>query len=66
MDRPTAGALNRAVDEAFVAAFRTVVLVAAGLALASAVTAALTIEVGSQRRARVVESPRLIDGRDET
>lgn len=43
VDRATAGALKRAIDEAFIAGFRASVLLAAGLALTSAVTAAVTI-----------------------
>ncbi|MFQ5738467.1 MAG: MFS transporter [Acidobacteriota bacterium] len=37
-------ALERAIDESFVAGFRLIMLVAAGLALASAITASLMIE----------------------
>lgn len=44
VDRATAGALKRAIDEAFVAGFRASVLLAGALALASALAAAVTIE----------------------
>jgi hypothetical protein len=40
----TAAAMERAIDEAFVAAFRVAMFVAAGLALASAVAAGIMIE----------------------
>jgi EmrB/QacA subfamily drug resistance transporter len=44
LDGGTATAVERAVDEAFVASFRIAMLVAAGLALASAVAAGILIE----------------------
>jgi EmrB/QacA subfamily drug resistance transporter len=44
LDSETAAAVERAVDEAFVAGFRVAMFVAAGLALASAVAAATMIE----------------------
>jgi EmrB/QacA subfamily drug resistance transporter len=44
LDSETAAAVERAVDEAFVAGFRVAMFVAAGLALASAVAAAMMIE----------------------
>lgn len=43
LDAQTTQALNRAIDEAFVAGFRAVMLIAAGLALLSAASAALLI-----------------------
>jgi len=44
LDRATADALRRAIDEAFVGGFRVSVLLSGGLALASALVAAATIE----------------------
>jgi hypothetical protein len=44
LDRETAARIENAVDEAFLGAFRLAMFVAAGLALASAVAAALIIE----------------------
>lgn len=44
LDPATAGALRRAIDEAFIAGFRLAVLLSGGLALASGVAAAVTIE----------------------
>src|SRR3989442_14906362 len=57
------GAIQRAIAEAFVAAFRRMTLVAAGLALASALTATVMMDgglpgaFGSGRAASAVESP---------
>jgi EmrB/QacA subfamily drug resistance transporter len=51
------GAVERAIDEAFVAAFRSAMLVAAGLALASAVAAGIMIE-GKGRAMRSEEPAR--------
>src|SRR5829696_7378475 len=51
----TAAAAERAVDEAFVAGFRIAMFVAAGLALASAVAAAILIE-GKGRAVRSTEA----------
>src|SRR3712207_4666268 len=48
-------AVERAVDDAFVAGFRIAMFVAAGLALASAVAAAILIE-GKGRAARSTEA----------
>jgi EmrB/QacA subfamily drug resistance transporter len=50
LDRATGGALSRAVDEAAVAGFRSAALLAAALALASAITAAATIDGQAARR----------------
>jgi len=47
VDAGTAARIERAIDESFVAGFRAVMLVSAGLALASALVAALL--VGDQR-----------------
>jgi MFS family permease len=44
LDAASAGAVERAIDEAFVSGYRVVMLVAAGVALASAVSAGLLIE----------------------
>jgi len=44
MDGQAAAAVDRAIDEAFVAGFRTAMFVAAGLALISAAAAAALIE----------------------
>jgi MFS family permease len=44
VDRETTAAIERAVDESFVASFRVAMYIAAGLALASAVASALMIE----------------------
>jgi hypothetical protein len=49
VDAETAAHIERAVEEAFVAGFRTVMLVCVGLALASALAAALLV---GDRRAR--------------
>jgi EmrB/QacA subfamily drug resistance transporter len=51
----TAAAVERAIDEAFVAGFRIAMFVAAALALASAVAAAILIE-GKGEKARAVEA----------
>jgi EmrB/QacA subfamily drug resistance transporter len=53
----TAAAVERAIDEAFVAGFRIAMFVAAGLALASAVAAGILIE-GKGQKARAVEAER--------
>ncbi|HET6884755.1 MAG TPA: hypothetical protein VFH32_00945, partial [Rubrobacteraceae bacterium] len=56
LDGGTATAVERAVDEAFVASFRIAMLVAAGLALASAVAAGILIEgKGQAVRSRETE-----------
>jgi EmrB/QacA subfamily drug resistance transporter len=52
LDGGTAAAVERAIDEAFVTGFRVAMLVAAGLALASAVVAGIMIE----GKGRAVES----------
>ena len=57
LDSETAAAVERAVDEAFVAGFRVAMFVAAGLALASAVAAAIMIE-GKGRTVRSERSGR--------
>jgi EmrB/QacA subfamily drug resistance transporter len=44
LDAASAGAVERAIDEAFVSGYRVVMLVVAGMALASALSAALLIE----------------------
>jgi uncharacterized membrane protein YhiD involved in acid resistance len=44
VDARTAAHIERAVDECFVAGFRTVMLVCVGLALASALAAALLVD----------------------
>ena len=59
LDGATAGALQRALNEAFVAGFRGSVLLCAALALASALVAALTIERERGPQTGVVESARL-------
>lgn len=61
-DTETQVALERAVDEAFVTAFRIIALVSAALALASALVAALMIEgkpvkVGADERRQVAQAP---------
>ena len=53
----TAAAVERAIDEAFVAGFRIAMFVAAALALASAVAAGILIE-GKGQKARTVEAER--------
>ncbi|MDQ3911965.1 MAG: MFS transporter [Actinomycetota bacterium] len=53
----TAVAVERAIDEAFVAGFRIAMFVAAALALASAVAAGILIE-GKGQKARTVEAQR--------
>jgi len=55
VDARTAAQIERAVDESFVAAFRAVMLVSSGLALASALVAALL--VGHRRSGPRVEIP---------
>jgi len=55
-DAPGNGAVRRAVADAFVAGFRRMMLVAAGLACLSALTAAATIG-GSRRRGDGARSP---------
>ena len=56
LDGGTATAVERAVDEAFVTSFRIAMLVAAGLALASAVAAGILIEgKGQAVRSRETE-----------
>jgi EmrB/QacA subfamily drug resistance transporter len=52
-----AAAIKRAIDESFVAGFRVVMLIAAGLAIASAVAAAILIE-GKGSIQKVAESER--------
>jgi hypothetical protein len=52
-----AAAIERAIDESFVAGFRMVMLIAAGLAIASAVAAAILIE-GKGSPQKVAESKR--------
>jgi hypothetical protein len=52
LDGGTAAAVERAIDEAFVAGYRVAMLIAAGLALASAVVAGIMIE----GKGRAVES----------
>jgi EmrB/QacA subfamily drug resistance transporter len=52
LDGGTAAAVERAIDEAFVTGFRVAMLIAAGLALASAVVAGIMIE----GKGRAVES----------
>jgi hypothetical protein len=49
VDARTAARIERAIDESFVAAFRAAMLVSAGLALASALAAALLV---GDRRAK--------------
>jgi hypothetical protein len=57
LDGETAAAVQRAIDEAFVAGFRTAMFVAAALALVSAVAAGLLIE-GKGRAVRSEEARR--------
>jgi hypothetical protein len=52
LDGRTAAAVQRAIDEAFVAGYRVAMLIAAGLAIASAVVAGIMIE----GKGRAVES----------
>jgi hypothetical protein len=61
VDPSTAAQIERAVDESFVAAFRTVMLVSSGLALASAGVAALL--VGDLRPRSTSRDPYLLDRR---
>ena len=49
VDAGTAAKIDRAIDESFVAGFRTVMVVSAGLALASALAAALLVGDGRVR-----------------
>jgi hypothetical protein len=49
VDVETAVRIERAIDESFVAGFRVVMLVSAGLALASALVAALLVGDGRAR-----------------
>jgi EmrB/QacA subfamily drug resistance transporter len=58
LDGGTAAAVERAIDEAFVAGFRVAMFVAAGLALASAVAAGILIE-GKGQAARPEEAERV-------
>jgi EmrB/QacA subfamily drug resistance transporter len=51
VDAGTAAKIERAIDESFVAAFRVVMVVSAGLALASALAAALLVGDGRVRSA---------------
>ena len=51
-DRPTQELVRRAIDESFVSAFRAVMLIGAGLAVASAITA--LIFIGTPERKNVV------------
>ena len=51
VDARTAAKIERAIDESFVAGFRAVMLASAGLALASAVAAALLVGDGRVRSA---------------
>jgi EmrB/QacA subfamily drug resistance transporter len=60
LDSETAAAVERAVDEAFVAGFRVAMFVAAGLALASAVAAGIMIE--GKGRAMRSEGPARTEG----
>ncbi len=60
----TAARIESAVDEAFLGAFRLAMLVAAGLALASAVAAALIIE--GKGRAAPAETVTRPEARPET
>jgi hypothetical protein len=55
VDAGTAARIERAIDESFVAGFRAVMLVSAGLALMSALAAALL--VGGQRTRSVSRDP---------
>ncbi len=61
VDARTATQIERAMNESFVAAFRTVMLVSAGLALASALVAALL--VGDRRVQPTSRDPRPSDWR---
>ncbi|HYG81537.1 MAG TPA: MFS transporter [Pyrinomonadaceae bacterium] len=56
-DAATGAALGRALDESFVAGFRLVMLVAAGLALLSALSAWLLIEGKGKRAKKEAASP---------
>ena len=50
LDLVATGALRRAIDEAFIAGFRVAVLLSGGLALASGIAAAVTIQDTGRRR----------------
>jgi EmrB/QacA subfamily drug resistance transporter len=59
IDGETAAAVERAVDEAFVSAFRLAMFIAAGLAIASAAAAAVLIEgKGETARPEEIAQPR--------
>jgi EmrB/QacA subfamily drug resistance transporter len=60
-----APAVERAIDEAFVSGYRTVMLVSAGMALASALSAALLIE-GKGPRGRVAGAEGKVGGEEKT
>jgi hypothetical protein len=60
LDAASAGAVERAIDEAFVSGYRAVMLVAAGMALASALSAALLIE-GKTKTSEAGSATRLGD-----
>ena len=55
LDAATAGAVERAIEEAFVSGYRAVMLVAAGMSLASGLGAALLIE--GKKEERSAEEP---------
>jgi hypothetical protein len=57
LDGGTTAAVERAIDESFVAGYRVAMLIAAALALASAVVAGIMIE-GKGKAVRLEEAPR--------
>ena len=65
VDAATQREINRAVDESFVAGFRSVMFIAAGLALASALVSALIIEGKPASPERVGETEKVDSGETE-
>ncbi len=65
VDAATQREINRAVDESFVAGFRSVMFIAAGLALASALVSALIIEGKPASPERVRETEKVDSGETE-
>ena len=65
VDAATQREINRAVDESFVAGFRSVMFIAAGLALASALVSALIIEGKPASPERAGETEKVDSGETE-